>query len=169
MAISSPKSCIVVTTYNVHLWISFEFCYIFSGSGQKIYHHHSLCEFYFTDWAEREKLFKQSITAHLKEIHAQANFIVIASQANYSSLSDSGNHFHFSGSSSAHIFIAINIPIITSAIAVLWHRELLQLRFRSGYGYLDERGPLLPLTWGPVPGPPEFQQKLFKQSCSRAH
>lgn len=73
-----------------------------------------------------------------------------------SSLTDSGSHFHHSGSNRAHIFMDNNIKIITSVIAILWHGETLQHEFRSGYNYLDEMGPLFPFTWLPALG---LQQK----------
>lgn len=114
-------------------------------------------------------LFKQSITARQRVTHMEVRTSVIAPEANFKTLTDSGSHFHHSGSSRVRTFIAINIMIITSAIAIPWHEDTLQHKFRSGYSYLDEKGPLLALTWMPASGPPEFHQKLFKQSCSRAH
>lgn len=59
--------------------------------------------------------------------------------------------------------------IITSVTAILCKTDTRQHKFRSGYSYLDERGPLLPLNWTTASGPPEFHQKLFKQSSSTAH
>lgn len=88
-------------------------------------------------------LFKSSITTHQRVTHMAVSFSVIASVANSKSLTDSGSHFHRSGSNRAHIFIAINIMIIFLVIAMPWQDETVQQEFRLGYSYLEKIGPLL--------------------------
>lgn len=109
---------------------------------------------------------KSNGPSHQRATHDTLTFSVAVCQTINLSLTDSRRHFHQSGLSSYHILIACDIKNITSVIAwqVIPSQELkLQPKFRSGYCCLEERRPLLLMTWMPASRPPEFYQKLFKK------
>lgn len=116
------------------------------------------------NWRQGEMFVKPFFTTH-QTTHMEVSFSVIAFEAKILSLTDSESHFVHSSSSCVHIFIEISGLLLQ----LLHSLDKMQESLRSRYCYPKEKSPLLALTWMSASRPPEFQQKLFKQSCSRAH